>query len=275
MTNTNTASISAQQLFSAALGSAIHKDLYSAEGAQLYAKSVHTDTVECAEVRQVGDLIPPNATVGELAAGEGRLLFSLPEDKVKIYTALDTSPLLLGALSQRAKDAGIPSEQIHILQQDITTWSPTPKTFDLLILGAGTIRLFPLSQRQTLYEIVHLALKPGGYFYISTSEPMNGQDGFVCLGQIRLRSSNVVVYFFESRLDNLAAREIGFIVFPIGKKNAIPRIYKSTVYDLACEELSTELQIAGFTLVDEITNKYENESGIYEKTTAFIVQKES
>lgn len=263
---------SVPQIFSTILDQAIVKDLYSGLGAQLYEQFSQVDLAECDEVRQTGELIPPQSTVGELAAGEGRLLFSLPLTKVETYVALDTSPILLNALKRRVNKAGIPAGCLQVLRQDITQWTPNPVSFNLLILGAGTIRLFPEDQRKNIYSATYSALKSGGYFYISTAESVDREDGLICLGQLQLQGRNVVAYFGDIYIENREARETSFTVFPVGQRG-IPRIYNSLVYDMTSERLLAELKESGFTLVETFTKEYEDPNGNSEKLTSLIMQK--
>lgn len=260
------------QLFSAILDQAVMKDLYSGLGAQLYELFAQVDLAECDEVGQVGELIPPRSTVGELAAGEGRLLFSLPADKVETYVAFDTSPVLLNALKQRATKTGVAAERLQVVSQDITQWAPNSASFDLLILGAGTIRLFPEDQRKSIYSATYSALKSGGYFYISTAESTGRKNGLICLGQLQLQGRSVVAYFGDIYLENQEARETSFTVFPVGQRG-IPRIYNSLVYDMTSERLLAELKESGFTLVKTFTKEYEDPNRNSEKLTSLIMQK--
>lgn len=263
---------SVPQIFSTVLNRAVVKDLYSGEGAQLYELLAQVDLAECDEVYQAGKLIPPQSTIGELAAGEGRLLFSLPTDKVETYAAFDTSPILLNALKHRAAKTGVPVERLQVVSQDITQWTPNPASFDLLILGAGTIRLFPKAQREAIYSATYTALKPGGCLYISTAESIDRKDGLVCLGQLQLQGKNVVAYFGDIYLEDQEARETSFTVFPVGQPG-IPRIYNSLVYDVSSEKLLAELKESGFTLVETFTKEYEGFNGNSEKLTSLIMQK--
>lgn len=263
---------SVPQIFSTVLNRAVVKDLYSGLGAQLYEQFAQVDLAECDEVRQAGKLIPPRSTVGELAAGEGRLLFSLPADKVEIYVAFDTSPILLNALKHRAAKTGVPAGRLQVVSQDITQWTPNPASFDLLILGAGTVRLFPEDQRKSIYSATYSALKSGGYFYISTAESTARKDGLVCLSQLQLQGKNVVAYFGDVYLKDQKAKETSFTVFPVGQPG-IPRIYNSLVYDMTSERLLAELKESGFTLVETFTKEYEGFNGNSEKLTSLIMQK--
>lgn len=260
------------QLFSTTLDQAVVKDLYSGLGAQLYELFARVDLAECDEVRQAGKLIPPRSTVGELTAGEGRLLFSLPTDKVETYAAFDTSPILLNALKRRATKTGVSAERLQVVRQDITQWTPNPASFDLLILGAGTIRLFSEVQREAIYSATYTALKSGGYFYISTAESTARKDMLICLGQLQLQGKNVVAYFGDIYLENREARETSFTVFPVGQRG-IARIYNSLVYDMTSERLLAELKESGFTLVETFTKEYEDPNGNSEKLTSLIMQK--
>ena len=79
-------------LFARTLSDRGSRDLYKGEGAQLYRDFVRNDEAETSEVKQAGTLLRSDAVVGELASGEGRLLFSLPLPKSR-STAIDSSPV--------------------------------------------------------------------------------------------------------------------------------------------------------------------------------------
>ncbi|GGI14826.1 hypothetical protein GCM10007377_12860 [Galliscardovia ingluviei] len=195
MTEENIAS-----LFAKSFSNCTRRDLYRSEGAQIYRNLVHNDNAEISEVKQAGASLDSDAVVGELAAGEGRLLLSLSPNLVKTYVAVDSSPVLLSALVERASRMGLESGRVLSLQKDILTWEPTPEYFDLLIFGAGTARLFNESQRQAIFSSVRRALKKEGLFYISTSESLAGVDRLITLGQATLMGRESVVFSMISQL---------------------------------------------------------------------------
>lgn len=260
------------ELFSRSFEQVQAKDLYTSEGAQLYAKFVHSDNAECDEVRRAGDLIPFGAVVGELAAGEGRLLLSLPREKINFYSAIDTSPFLLSALMRRLDKLGIDPQCAQVCCQDLRTWTPDPTAFDLLILGAGTARLFSRCERLEIYKSVRTALKPDGHFYISTSESLDSPGRLVCLGQTVLRGRPIISYFFDVGSEDATSREIGFLVLPIGKQTSRARLYSSTVLNLSADELVQELESAGFLIVEKTFREHESLPGFHERTTSIIAK---
>ncbi|MDO5034452.1 MAG: class I SAM-dependent methyltransferase [Actinomycetaceae bacterium] len=248
------------------------RNLYTAEGAELYAAFVKSDEAEQAEVRYAGEALPERATVGELAAGEGRLLFSVPAERVSSYVALDSSPLLLGALARRAAEMGVDAQAVQALHQDLLKWEPEPHAFDLLIFGAGTARLFDEGERARIFSQVRNALKTGGRFYVSTSESLASSDRLICLGETEVRGRKVVVYFFDTNMREKKAREIGFVVFPIGQAGVAARVYSSIVLDLTADELVGELEAAGLAVEERIEREYESAAGIAEVTTSLIAR---
>ncbi len=261
-------------LFARTLSDRGSRDLYKGEGAQLYRDFVRNDEAETSEVKQAGTLLRSDAVVGELASGEGRLLFSLPPTQIKKYVAIDSSPVLLGALVERASEMGLEADRVLAIQENLLTWDPEPETFDLLIFGAGTARLFDEDQRQTIFSSARKALKKNGLFYASTSESLAGVDRLINLGQANLRGRENVIFFYDTSIANDSAREIGFIVLPVGKPNASARIYRSTVLNLAADTLAAELHSADFSLVERIEREYKSATGMDERTTSFIVSVE-
>ncbi|WP_232219345.1 class I SAM-dependent methyltransferase [Actinomyces sp. S4-C9] len=225
-------------------------------------------------MKQAATHLRSDAVVGELASGEGRLLFSLEQSQVKTYVAVDSSPVLLSALVERASKLDLEAERLCVIQKDLLKWTPAPETFDLLIFGAGTARLFDKTQRNTIFTSVRTALRKNGVFYVSTSESLASADRLITLGQMTLRGGENVVHFYDTALADKSAREIGFIVFPVGKPNAMARIFSSTVLNLPADELASELEFVGFSPIERIEREYKSASGIDEKTTSFIVSVE-
>lgn len=262
-------SVVGRLLVEAARG-AIVRDLYTGEGAQLYAMFVANDEAEFAEVRAAGDLLDARASVGELASGDGRLLFALDERKIEMYYALDSSAALLSRLSHRATEKNLGAGQLETVCQDILTWQPEEAAFDLLILGTGTARLFEMEQRGEIFRQVRRALRPGGYFYVSTSESFKETDRLLCLGQVNLRTKDVVTYFYEGVLPNTDAREVGFVIFAASPQDESVRIYSSVVHNLSGEELCAEVQQAGFEIESVMEREYAGVAGFHERTTSII-----
>ena len=257
-------------LFARTFSDRARRDLYKSEGAQLYRSFVCNDKAEISEVKQASTRLDSGAVVGELAAGEGRLLFSLPPNLVKTYVAVDSSPVLLSALVERANKMGLEAGRVIPIQKDILTWEPEPDSFNLLIFGAGSARLFNENQRQTIFSSVRKALKEDGLFYISTSECLAEVDRLITLGQVTLGGQKNVIFFYDTSIMDDSAREIGFLVLPVGEPNAFARIYSSTVLNLSSDRLSMELKSAGFSLVERTERVYKSVAGINERTTSFI-----
>ncbi len=237
-------------LFSAALEAGVPRNLYTGEGAQLFGSLASGDETEFEELARASEHLPENATVGELASGEGRLLLSLDSPNIREYYAYDTSPILLSLLQQRATRQGIPGEKVKTCCQDLLTWEPQADTFDFLLLGAGTVRLFDHQQRLKIYQRVHQALRSGGVFYISTSEPQNNHGTLFSLGQVNLNGKPVVPFFYAGEIPGQEAREIGFVVFDTDMMPKPARVYSSVVHNLSGDQLASELQETGFSIVN-------------------------
>ncbi len=112
-------------------------------------------TVPNAFVASQAHLIPEGGRVVELAAGEGRTLVWLAQDRDARCTAVDFSQEALAEAARWANDHDLP---IDTVKTDVRTWSPDRQWEAVIVVF---LQLLP-DERDVLYQQIRRILKPGG-----------------------------------------------------------------------------------------------------------------
>lgn len=98
--------------------------------------------------------LPPDATVVELGAGEGRNAVYLAEAGFRV-TAVDYAERGLSKLQRLARERGV---HVETICTDVLSWNP-PMKWDVVVIS---FLHMPLPQRFRLYELIKMILRPGG-----------------------------------------------------------------------------------------------------------------
>ncbi|MGC8466097.1 MAG: class I SAM-dependent methyltransferase [Acidimicrobiales bacterium] len=106
----------------------------------------------------LGGVTPGSAI--DLGCGPGRNAIWLAREGWSV-TGVDASAVGLSQARLRAEADGI---DLELIQADLTTYQPPPKSFDLVVLANMH---FSPEERTALFERFGAAVKPGGHFYVS------------------------------------------------------------------------------------------------------------
>ena len=121
-----------------------------------YATNDHLfGTEPNAFVASQADRIPSGGDVLELAAGEGRTLAWLAQERNARCTAVDFSGEALVEAERWAEEADLPMETI---EADVRTWAPERRWDAILVTF---LQLLP-DERSALYDRIRRWLRPGG-----------------------------------------------------------------------------------------------------------------
>ncbi|PQJ34147.1 SAM-dependent methyltransferase [Salinibacter sp. 10B] len=99
--------------------------------------------------------LPPGGDVLELAAGEGRTLAYVAEERGAACTALDFSRKALEVCEQWAHEYNLPMDT---RMADVRTWTPD-RQWDAVLVTF--LQLLP-DERTALYRTIRRSLRPGG-----------------------------------------------------------------------------------------------------------------
>lgn len=117
------------------------------------------------------------ATVLDIGAGTGRVALDLAGSGHHI-TALDRSPQLLGALADRAHEAGL---QIATTLADARRFELSHRLFDLCLVPMQTLQLLRgESERRALFAAARTHLRPGGLLalaIVTDVDPFDSRAG--------------------------------------------------------------------------------------------------
>lgn len=117
------------------------------------------------------------ATVLDIGAGTGRVALDLAGAGHHI-TALDRSPQLLGALSERAREAGL---EITTALADARRFELSHRIFDLCLVPMQTLQLLRgESERRALFASARTHLRPGGLLavaIVTDVDPFDSRTG--------------------------------------------------------------------------------------------------
>lgn len=221
---------------------------YHDEAAFLYRRMGGEQSLETNVLRRISSTLPAKARVADLACGDGRMIWALETNKEYCISAIDNSADMLSTLADTARERGY--RDIEIIQKDILSWQPNANSYDFIMIGAGSIRLFSRTQRESLYRTIRNALKTHGIFYVDTSVPFDAPPSrLVALEPYDKGEQVYISFFFDCRgkESGEAKREIGFVLTCVG--SAEPWcVYTSNVYDLNFEELEKEVEDSGLTI---------------------------
>ncbi|HEX4435450.1 MAG TPA: class I SAM-dependent methyltransferase [Solirubrobacteraceae bacterium] len=117
------------------------------------------------------------ATVLDIGAGTGRVALDLAALGHHL-TALDHSPQLLGALSDRAREAGL---EITTARADARRFALSHQLFDLCLVPMQTLQLLRgASERRALFAAARAHLRPGGLLalaIVTDVDPFDSRTG--------------------------------------------------------------------------------------------------
>lgn len=226
------------------------RDLYEGDGLELYATLASDDLSEVSSISQVLAKIGKPCVVCEYGCGDGRLLFSLDRKLIATYIGLDSSGAMLSKLKTLAADRGFSPRRVNCIQVDVAEYHPRVAEADLVILGAGSIRLFDEDERNRIYQSIRTQLTKAGYLYISTASSKDLGDALFYLGSIELETGRVRASFFERELDLGDRRETGFLVQRKREDSAMRDTcaYTSVIYNIGEDQLRDELIANGFSI---------------------------
>jgi SAM-dependent methyltransferase len=121
-----------------------------------YAANDHLfGTEPNAFVASQADRIPEGSDVLEPAAGEGRTLAWLAQEREACCTAVDFSGEALGEAERWAEEANLPMETV---EADVRTWAPE-RRWDAIVVTF--LQLLP-DERPAFYDRLRRWLRPGG-----------------------------------------------------------------------------------------------------------------
>ncbi len=106
----------------------------------------------------------------DLAAGDGRNAIWLASRGWQA-TAVDFSAVALARAERSAAAAGV---EIRLLQTDLLTWRPEPRSFDLVAL---VYLHLPPTERRAIYAAAADAVAPGGHLVVVGHDLSNLTDG--------------------------------------------------------------------------------------------------
>jgi SAM-dependent methyltransferase len=119
------------------------------------------------------------ATVLDIGAGTGRVALDLAGAGHHV-TALDHSPVLLGALADRAREAGL---EITTAVADARRFELSHQLFDLCLVPMQTLQLLRgESERRALFATARTHLRPGGllaFAIVTDVDPFDSRAGGV------------------------------------------------------------------------------------------------
>jgi SAM-dependent methyltransferase len=117
------------------------------------------------------------ATVLDIGAGTGRVALELAGAGHRL-TALDHSPRLLGALSDRARQAGV---KIETALADARRFELAHQGFDLCLVPMQTLQLLRgATERRALFAAARTHLRPGGLLacaIVTDVDPFDSRAG--------------------------------------------------------------------------------------------------
>lgn len=214
---------------------------YHDEAAFLYRRMGGEQSLETNVLRRISSTLPAKAKIADLACGDGRMIWALAANKEYCISAIDNSADMLSTLADTARERGY--RDIEIIQKDILSWQPNANSYDFIMIGAGSIRLFSRTQRESLYHTIRNALKTHGIFYVDTSVPFDAPPSrLVALEPYDKGDQTYIPFFFDHRTKETceAKREIGFVLTNV--EDVEPwKVYTSSVYDVSFEELEKEI----------------------------------
>ncbi|AEW98439.1 daptide-type RiPP biosynthesis methyltransferase [Streptantibioticus cattleyicolor] len=149
-------------------------DLYGPDGSRLYDKMMSNDRAEIADFLEIAGR--HRGTVLELAAGNGRTTLPFLEDGYTV-TGLDASADMLERLTDKLKQpqwsqyAG----QLDTVHSDMSDFD-LGRTFDLVVLGMGTVWMLDEEQRAGLFRSVRKHLNEDGRFLLTLPEHPDLED---------------------------------------------------------------------------------------------------
>lgn len=217
------------------------QSFYSGTAAEMYSAIASGEDPEIKLIVQVAERYARDAEIIELACGDGRVLKEVATSGFPNLTGLDSSAALLVKMRKKFNAIGIQAKSIH---RDLTTWIPS-STYDLVLLTAGTIRLFDSEQRAKIFQNVKMALQDGGTFCVSTSEPVSDGQYLFWLGELKGNDELIPMLYSYEKRERL--RSIG-IFLENASSNRVVADYTSEVWDLKGSELQEELEAAGFRI---------------------------
>jgi SAM-dependent methyltransferase len=108
----------------------------------------------------------------EVGAGSGRVALRLAHAGHAV-TALDAEPLLLAALSERARAEGL---DVEAVQADAASFDLGERRFGLIAVPMQTIQLLSPEARAGFLATAARHLAPGGRAAIAIADPLDGYD---------------------------------------------------------------------------------------------------
>ena len=144
-------------------------DLYGSDGSHLYDKMMGNDRAEVDDFLAVADARRPESVL-ELAAGNGRTTIPFLEHG-HTMVGLDSSPHMLQRLKDKLQTPELKqyADKLTTVEADMSDFS-LGQTFDLIVLGMGTVWMLDEDARASLFASVHRHLNDGGRFLLTLPE---------------------------------------------------------------------------------------------------------